>query len=104
MQTCGNILLDALCGGRGKCTDNRTVWQFCKKISNFKIARPEILSPLGNTVCLIHCHHGNVGIICKVEKTRGIEPLRCHIDNFVFSLRGIGKCRVYLVSVRELLM
>ena len=97
MQTCGNILLDALCGGRGKCTDNRTVWQFCKKICNFKITRPEILSPLGNTVCLIHCHHGNVGIICKVEKTRGVEPLRCHINNFVFSLCCIGKRRVYLV-------
>ena len=97
MQTCDNILLNALCGGRGKCTDNRTVWQFRKEICDLKIARPEILPPLGNTVCLIHRNHGNVRIICKVQKARSVEPLRCHINNFVFSLRCIGKCRAYLI-------
>ena len=89
MQTCGNILLDALCGGRGKCTDNRTVWQFCKKICNFKITRPEILSPLGNTVCLIHRHHTDLHPLCKIKKQRRQQPFRCHINNLIPPLHRI---------------
>ena len=68
-----------------KGADHRTLWKLCHKLRDLQITWSEVLSPLGNTVCLIHCDHGNIRTLSKIQKCIGGKPLRCHIDNRVTS-------------------
>ena len=77
--------------GRGGCCKrayNRPHRQPVYKIHNLQITWPEVLSPLGHTVGLIHCHHGylHLPIQGKPQEILGHQPLRRHIDN------GIPAC------------
>ena len=67
---------------------NRPHRQPVYKIHNLQITWPEVLSPLGHTVGLIHCHHGylHLPIQGKPQEILGHQPLRRHIDN------GIPAC------------
>ena len=54
----------------GKCTDHRTFRKLLHKFCDFQITGPEILSPLGYTVGLVHRHHGDLHMTGKIQKFR----------------------------------
>ena len=78
-----------LIGGRGrKRSYHGPFGQAAHKLRYFQIPRPEILPPLGDTVSLVHCQHGNLSIFRKVQKALRQQPLRCDIDNLILSIPG----------------
>ena len=86
VQQCGNIRLDLLSRRGSERTADRTNRQLFHKRHDVQIALPEILSPLGNTVCLIHRHHGNRNLCCQRKKMLRHQALRCSIQNPVLSV------------------
>ena len=84
-----NIVPHLLRCRRRKRTHHRPHRQLIHKLHNIQITRPEILSPLGNTVCLIHRHHTDLHPLCKIKKQRRQQPFRCHINNLIPPLHRI---------------
>ena len=87
-----NILLDFFRSRGRKCTENRPALQSVHKINDLQIAGAEILSPLGNTMRLIHRDHGNLCLCDKLPKLPCFQSLRRHIDNLVDTLCRIIQC------------
>ena len=90
-QNSRNILPDLGGGGSRESADHRPHLQLFYKIRNFQIAGPEILSPLGNAVGLIHAHHGDLDLGSCPEKALRQKPLRSHIDDLIAALDQVPK-------------
>ena len=91
-QNSCNVVFDHFCGGCGESTEDRMSRQLPHEIYDFQVAGTEILSPLGDTVCLVYCHHGNGSMQGKRQKRSRFQPLRCHINNLVHASCGERKC------------
>ena len=91
-QHTDNNLLDFFRSRGRKCTENRPALQSVHKINDLQIAGAEILSPLGNTMRLIHRDHGNLCLCDKLPKLPCFQSLRRHIDNLVDTLCRIIQC------------
>ena len=86
-----NILPHPGRGGGGKGRDHRPLGKSADKLRNGQIAGPEVLPPLGDTVGLVNGDHGNGGAFGKVQKFRGQQTLRRHIDDLVHSGLGVSQ-------------
>ena len=80
------IIFHALRSGRSKCAHYRSSGKSRQKSGYFQIARPEILSPLRYTVCLIDRQHRYVRVAGEIQKTRCVKALRSDIDYLVAPL------------------
>ena len=98
-QSC-NIFPDFFCRCGCKCTDHRPLWELRHKFRDLKITWSEILSPLGHTVCLIHCDHRDFRTQRKIQERICSKPLRCHINDRVTSCFRIAQSRKIL-SLRQ---
>ena len=86
LQYACNIRLDLLGCRRRKRRADRTHRQLFHKHRNVQIALPEILSPLGDAVRLIHSDHADLHPLRQPEQTLRHQPFRCHIENAALSL------------------
>ena len=83
-----------------KCTDHRPLRKLCHKLCDLKVTWPEILSPLGYTMRLIHRDHRNIRTERKIQKRLGSKPLRCHIDDRITSCFCVAQsCEI--LSLRQ---
>jgi len=76
-----NIRLYLLCCRSGKGGTDRTCRQLFHKHRNIQITLPEILSPLGNAMCLINGDHTHRHLLCQTEKAVRHQPFRCNVQN-----------------------
>ena len=83
-----DILPDLRGGGGGEGPHHRPLGQPVHKVRDVQIGGAEVLPPLGDTVGLVHCHHGDLGRADKGLEPLGIQPLRSHIDDLVPALPG----------------
>ena len=80
-----NVLPHFPCRCCRKSADHRAVIQCLDKFMDPQIAWTEILSPLGNTVRLIHTQHRQCNSTHRFLKTFRHQPLRRHIDNLILT-------------------
>lgn len=62
------------------------------KLCDFQVAWAEILTPLGNTVCLINTKHRNFHRLHRAQKFRCQKAFRGDINNLVPALHGKAEC------------
>ena len=91
-QQCLDIVPHLFCCRCRKGSDHRTRGKLIYKLCDFQVTWAEILSPLGDTVCLIHANHRNLHRLHRVQKLRCQKALRSDIDNLVSALHGESKC------------
>ena len=73
-----------LCGGRGGIGSyHRAFFQRFQEMDNPQITGPEVLSPLGDAVGLIHRHKGNIQLPYDGRKSLKIQPFRSHIEDLI---------------------
>ena len=93
-----NVVFDRggyLYHGRGRCrkgTDHRPCGKLLDKLCDFQVAWAEILTPLGNTVCLINTNHRNFHRLHRAQKFRCQKAFRGDINNLVPALHGKAEC------------
>ena len=76
--------------GRGrKGRHHRPPGQLGQKLRDGQVAGAEVLPPLGDAVGLVHGHHGDGRAFGEVQKLRGQQPLRRHVDDFVHPGPGV---------------
>ncbi len=79
-QPQGNVPLDLKGGCSGKGGHHRPPGQGLDKVQNLQIAGPEVLTPLGNAVGLIHRHQGNFLPGHVFQKGGLFQPFRGDIN------------------------
>ena len=82
-----NIFSYFLCCCCCKCTDDRASWKLADEFCDLHITWAEILSPLGNTVSLIDCHHRKFCMTCKVQKPWCQQTFRRNINHLISACR-----------------
>ena len=83
-------------GSGGESGHHRPLGQGRYKFRNGQVAGPEVLAPLGDTVCLVDGDHGNGSAFGKVQEFRGQQPLRRHVDNLVHPRTCVAQRRLVL--------
>ena len=84
-------------GGRGgKGGDHRPPGQLVHKVRDVQVAGAEVLPPLGDAVGLVDDHHAHLHFLGKVQKLRGEQALRRHIDDLVQAGPGVAQCLLIL--------
>ena len=83
-----NILPDPLCSRGRKSSYDRPPGKAADKGENPHIAGPEILSPLRNTVGLVHRQHRQLRMAGKIQKPGRLQTFRRHIDDFITARRS----------------
>ena len=76
-------------GGRcGECGNERPFGQCGEKVEDFEVAWTKILSPLRDTVRLIHGYHRNGHALCKFEERGRGQAFRRNIQQLVLPSSG----------------
>ena len=61
-----------------------------QKIHDFQVAGPEILTPLGNAVGLVHRHQRDLPGLDRLQETIRQQPFRSHIDDLVHAAPDVA--------------
>ena len=102
-----NILPHLFGGGGGESPHRRAAVQGADKPGDVQVAGPEILSPLGYTMRLIHYDQRQFQLVDHIQKAVRCEPFRRHIEQLIGSglqspehlplcgggLGGVEECR-----------
>ena len=88
-QALEDVIPDLLRGRGGKGSHHRSCRQEFQEIQDPGVAGPEILSPLGNTVSFVHCHHGNGSLFGEIPEQFRLQPFRGHVDQLVGTGPGL---------------
>ena len=91
-QQCFDIIPYLFCCRCRKGTDHRPCGKLLDKLCDFQVAWAEILTPLGNTVCLINTNHRNFHRLHRAQKFRCQKAFRGDINNLVPALHGKAEC------------
>ena len=89
-------------GGRcGECGNERPLGQCGEKIEDLQVARTEILSPLRDTVRLIHGYHRNRHALCKFEERGRGQALGRNVQQLVLASSGEIQCIAELLEAHR---
>ena len=84
-----DIIADGFRRRRGKGTQARPIFQCVQKRRDIQIAGTEILSPLADTVRLVHNDLRDIRISSEIQKAVSHQPLRRDVDDAVYAAAGI---------------
>ena len=82
-QKAADVLPHRAGGGGGKGPHRWPPGQAGDKLGDAQVAGPEVLTPLGHAVGLVHRRQGDVHRGAQAEKALGHKPLRGHVENLV---------------------
>ena len=82
-QQADNILPHLFGGSGGESPHRRAAVQGADKPGDVQVAGPEILSPLGYAVCLIHYDQRQFQLVDHIQKAVRCEPFRRHIEQLI---------------------
>ena len=79
LQQILDILPDLLGSGSGKGPHHWPLGKVPDQLRNLQVTGPEILTPLGHAVGLVHRHHRNGQLFRQMQEALRLEPFRSHI-------------------------
>jgi len=97
VQTILNILYYFRCSGCGQCQHRNSGQEF-PYFRNFQIGRPEVISPLGDTVTFVYCDHGDFHCLQFGAENLRIHTFRRNIEEFVITEDTILQCGENLLA------
>ena len=79
LQQTHNIVTCGFISSRGQC-HHRNIWQALTQLTQRTIFRTEIMSPLRNTVCFVHCQHHRIPVSQLLKKVIHHQTFRRNVQ------------------------
>ena len=98
-QQADDVLPDFFRGGGGKSRQHRPLRELCEGVGDGKIARAEILPPLGDAVRLVHRRQRNLQPAHHLEKALVFQPFGRGVNELIFAPAQSGADPAVFVGI-----